>query len=123
MRPDAAHGAIALAAVLGGMLAFLYALSLSATWPALLAGWILAANLTAFAYYGYDKSQARRDGRRVPEVVLHGLALLGGTLGAYAGMRVFRHKTAKGPFLIIFWTVAVLQAVLAVTAAWRLAHG
>ena len=36
----------------------------------------------------------------------------GGTLGAYLGMRLFRHKTIKGMFRIVFWTVVVLQLAL-----------
>src|SRR5205085_951689 len=61
-----------------------------------LAAWLQAINLTAFGYYAFDKQRAREAGRRVPELVLHGLALLGGSLGAFAAMQLFRHKTIKG---------------------------
>jgi uncharacterized membrane protein YsdA (DUF1294 family) len=82
------------------------------SWHEGLAGWLVAVNATAFAYYGFDKARARRGGRRVPELVLHGLALLGGSLGAYAGMRLFRHKTLKGRFRVVFWLIVAAQVVL-----------
>ena len=37
------------------------------------------------------------------------LAFLGGTLGAYAGRAVFRHKTRKAPFNSHLFAIAVLQ--------------
>ena len=89
-------------------------------WYNLLLCWLLAVNLITFAYYAYDKRRARGARPRVPESVLHGLALAGGTLGAYLGMRLFRHKTVKGSFRLIFWTIAVLQVCLVVAALWRL---
>jgi uncharacterized membrane protein YsdA (DUF1294 family) len=82
------------------------------TWHKGIGAWLIAINLTAFGYYGLDKAQARRATRRVPEVVLHGLALAGGSLGAFAGMQLFRHKTIKGNFRIIFWLIVAVQVVL-----------
>jgi uncharacterized membrane protein YsdA (DUF1294 family) len=79
------------------------------SWPLFAVAWFLAVSLTTFGYYGFDKARARNGGRRVPEVVLHGLACAGGSLGAYAGMQFFRHKTLKGTFRIVFWTIVVLQ--------------
>jgi len=122
-RPDVAHAGIALSCTLVLALGLQLALRLPWAWPYLLVCWLAGANLTAFGYYGYDKNQARANGRRVPELVLHGVAVAGGTLGAYAGMQYFRHKTIKGPFQIFFWTVAILQAVLLAVAIWRLAGG
>lgn len=61
----------------------------------------LALSLAAFLLYGWDKRQARRAGRRVPERRLHALALLGGFAGAWLGMRVFRHKTQRPLFLLL----------------------
>src|SRR5436190_20158793 len=60
-----------------------------------LAAWLVAINLTAFGYYAFDKMRAKEAGRRVPEVVLHGLSLAGGSLGACAPLQTFRHKTVK----------------------------
>lgn len=80
--------------------------------PALLA----SMNLAAFLLYGYDKAVAGRGRLRVPEAVLHGLALFGGTLGALLGQRLFRHKISKAAFQRVFLGTAVLQVALVI--AW-----
>ena len=77
--------------------------------PVLAALWLLAVNLAAFAAFGVDKRSARAGGRRVAEATLLRLALLGGTPGAYAGRRVFRHKTRKQPFSGRLFHIAVIQ--------------
>ena len=61
----------------------------------LAAGWIvfLAVNLFAFALYGVDKIKAKRGAWRIPERTLLAAAWLLGGVGAWLGMRVFRHKT------------------------------
>jgi len=71
---------------------------------------IIGMNVIAFVFYGYDKRQAIRNRQRVPEVILHLLALLGGTPGALLGQLVFRHKTKKIRFRIIFLAIVLLQA-------------
>ena len=63
-----------------------------------------------FLLYGWDKLQARRAARRVPEVHLHALALLGGFGGAFAGMQLFRHKTQKPVFRVVLFLAALLHA-------------
>ena len=63
--------------------------------------WLLVAGIVTFLFYGFDKAQSRRGGWRVPELVLHGMSLLGGFLGAALGMAVFNHKTRKPQFLIV----------------------
>ena len=54
--------------------------------------WLLTLGVITFAYYGFDKYQARNKGWRVPEVWLFVLSFLGGFLGAWAALFVFRHK-------------------------------
>lgn len=74
--------------------------------------WALAAiNLLTFALFGLDKALARRDARRIRESTLLWLALLGGTPGAYAARRLFRHKTRKQPFSNYLFAIATLQVV------------
>ena len=96
----------------GGVLLFLIAW-LWLGWSPLVA-WIVGWSLSAFAVYGVDKWEARRGGWRVPEVVLHALAVVGGFPGAWAGRLVFRHKTQKPVFLVVLvaatvaWVVAVV---------------
>ena len=69
-----------------------------------------ALSLVAFVLYGWDKWQAKREGRRVPELRLHAVALLGGFPGAWLGMRLFRHKTQKVGFTVVLVAAALLHA-------------
>ena len=75
--------------------------------------WLVAINIVAFGAYGWDKRSAEAGGLRTPEIVLLGLVLVGGTVGAYLGMRRFRHKTKKPSFRVLFWLIVVLQVALA----------
>ena len=114
MRPETYHGLVALflALLLTALPFVLFQVGLS--WSHLLAAWLVGINVTAFGYYGYDKAQAGNAGGRVPEVVLHGLALAGGSLAAWLAMRLFRHKTIKGSFRVVFWWIVVLQIAIIV---------
>ena len=87
-------------------------------WQVLLGLWLLIINLIAFALMGVDKRRARREGAwRIPERRLFLSALLGGSVGAIAGMHVFHHKTRHRGFR---WGMpAILLAQLA-GAAWLL---
>ncbi|MCI0459085.1 MAG: DUF1294 domain-containing protein [Gemmataceae bacterium] len=89
-----------------------WGLSRRVDWVHVLGCWLVAVNVVAFGYYGYDKARARSAASRVPEAILHGLVAVGGSLGAYTGMEVFRHKTVKGRFRILFWCIVALQVVL-----------
>lgn len=74
----------------------------------------IANTITTFAFYGLDKTFARRRLRtRIPELTLQILALSGGTVGALGGMKIFHHKTVKGSFRRIFFLIMAFQIVLA----------
>ena len=62
--------------------------------------YLLAVNFVAFLLYGDDKSRARRHAWRIPEKVLMGAAVIGGSIGALLGMSIFHHKTRKPKFPI-----------------------
>ncbi len=74
----------------------------------------VAASAVTFAAYATDKSAARRDAWRIPEVNLHGLALIGGWPGALVAQNRLRHKSRKQPFRAFFYltVVANLAALL-----------
>lgn len=74
--------------------------------------WLIFWSGVTFVYYGFDKAQAGRDGWRVPELVLHTLALLGGFAGGWAGMLVFRHKVRKPVFIIILLISVALHVAI-----------
>jgi uncharacterized membrane protein YsdA (DUF1294 family) len=60
--------------------------------------WFAAFSAVTFLAFGCDKWQASRSRRRVAEFWLVMLGALGGWLGGFGGMMVFRHKTSKGSF-------------------------
>lgn len=79
-----------------------------------LPGLYLVLSAVTLLVYALDKSASRRRRWRIPENLLHLLALLGGWPGALVAQRLFRHKTQKTSFLAVFWlTVAANCAVMA----------
>ncbi|MGC1270898.1 MAG: DUF1294 domain-containing protein [Croceibacterium sp.] len=83
---------------------------------------LIGVNFAAFAAFGIDKAKARAGAWRISESTLLTLALFGGSLGAYAGRRLFRHKTRKQPFNRQLFTIFLLQAVtLGGSIGWLLA--
>jgi uncharacterized membrane protein YsdA (DUF1294 family) len=83
------------------------------SWSVMILAWLLAVNLVTLLVYRYDKLVAGRGYIRVPEVVLLGLALLGGSLMAYVAMYQLRprHKTQSSGFLLSFWAIVALQII------------
>lgn len=83
------------------------------SWSVIILAWLLAVNLVTLLVYRYDKLVAGRGYTRAPEVVLLGLALLGGSLLAYVAMYQLkpRHKTQSSGFLISYWAIVALQIV------------
>ena len=75
----------------------------------LLIAYLVSINLITFFFFGYDKHQAVHQKSRVPEIILYGLTLIGGTAGALSGQLTFRHKTRKRTFQIVFLTIIILQ--------------
>lgn len=84
--------------------------------PVILAALVYLAlvNVIAFAVYGADKRRAKKDKRRVPEKTLFLLAIIGGSVGALAGMYTFRHKTRHWYFVWGIPAILVIQIVLTV---------
>lgn len=76
--------------------------------------YFLAINLVAFAAYGVDKYKARHSRWRTPERTLLGLAVVGGSLGAWAGMRLWHHKTQHRLFRYGVPAILAIQAALAI---------
>ena len=71
-------------------------------------------NIATFFTYGLDKWKARRNKWRIREAALLLLAVLGGSIGAFVGMKVWRHKTQHKKFKYGVPTIIIIQlAVLA----------
>ncbi|MBN1641812.1 MAG: DUF1294 domain-containing protein [Anaerolineae bacterium] len=87
------------------------------TWPHYYFTWVLSISAVTFAYYGLDKglSMARNARVRVPELVLNLLAVAGGSLGAWLGRALFRHKTSfrrHWPMFVILLASTLLHAYI-----------
>ncbi len=84
-------------------------------WGTVLLVWLAVINLVTFAVYGIDKAKAKRGTWRVPEKTLFLLPLLGGSLGALLGMRVFHHKTKHWYFV---WGIPLILLAQLALAVW-----
>lgn len=82
--------------------------------------WVLAWTLIAFALMGIDKWKAKHDSWRIPEKTLFLSAILGGSVGALAGMYLFRHKTKHFSFTVGMPLILAVQIVLVLLLAFRL---
>lgn len=78
----------------------------------MLCWYLLIINLVAFVCYGVDKLMAKRNALRVSELALLLLALAGGSVGAWIGMQVWRHKTKHAMFSVGVPVMLLLQAAL-----------
>ena len=75
--------------------------------------YLLAINVFAFFLYGIDKWKAKRSKWRIPEMTLLSIAVIGGSVGAWIGMKVWHHKTMHKKFkygipLILFAQIAIV---------------
>ena len=88
----------------------------------LLYAYLIGISVITLLFYGYDKRQAIFNNPRIPELLLHMLALFGGTPGAFMGQLLFRHKTKKLKFKIVFLMIVLLQAGIGIYY-WKYWYG
>ena len=77
-----------------------------------LAYYLLAINVVAFIMYGIDKYKAKKAKWRIPEATLLLLAVLGGSIGAWMGMKVWHHKTIHKKFKYGIPAILLIQIAL-----------
>lgn len=82
--------------------------------PQTVFAWLAVINAAGFLLMGLDKWKARRGAWRIPEKTLFTAALLGGTVGVIAGMKLFRHKTRHGQFKYGLPALLIVQLLAAV---------
>ena len=63
-----------------------------------LLNYLVIINIIAFIVYGIDKLKAKRGKWRITEATLLLLAIIGGSIGAWCGVKVWHHKTLHGKF-------------------------
>ena len=76
--------------------------------------YLLAVNIATFFLYGIDKYKARKGRWRISEATLLMMAVIGGSIGAWSGMRLWHHKTMHKKFKYGIPIIIILQVALAV---------
>ena len=76
--------------------------------------YLLAVNIVTFLLYGIDKYKAKKGKWRISEATLLTMAAIGGSIGAWAGMRLWHHKTMHKNFKYGIPVIIILQVALAV---------
>ena len=76
--------------------------------------------VVTFALYGADKSKAKKGKWRIPEKTLLLFAACFGGLGAFLGMKIFRHKTKHTSFKILVPVLMIIQFILIAVGAYFL---
>ena len=77
-------------------------------------GYLLAINIASFFLYGIDKYKAKKGKWRISEATLLLMAVVGGCIGAWSGMRLWHHKTMHKKFKYGIPVIIILQVALAV---------
>ena len=76
--------------------------------------YLVAINVVTFFMYGIDKWKAQHSKWRIPEATLIGLAVIGGSIGAWLGMRAWHHKTMHKKFQFGIPLIIVAQIALVI---------
>ena len=84
--------------------------------------YLLAVNAVTFIAYGIDKYKAKHAKWRISETTLLLLAVLGGSIGAWFGMKVWHHKTMHKKFKYGVPVILILQVALAVWIITKMAQ-
>ena len=74
--------------------------------------YLIVINMVTFFIYGVDKWKAMRSKWRISEAMLLGLAVIGGSIGAWLGMKVWHHKTMHKKFKYGIPLILIVQIVL-----------
>ena len=78
----------------------------------LFAIYLAVMNVLGVAVMWSDKRRARLHRWRIPEKVLFGVSLLGGSAGTWAGMYLFRHKTKHWYFVVGMPCILIAEGLL-----------
>ena len=74
--------------------------------------YLAVINMVTFFMYGIDKWKAKKSKWRIRETALLGLAVLGGSIGAWLGMKVWHHKTLHKKFKYGVPAIIIVQLAL-----------
>ena len=85
----------------------------------LLIVYVAAVNAVAFVVYGVDKYKAQKAKRRIRESTLLLLAAIGGSAGAWLGMKRWRHKTRHAKFRYGVPAILLIQLTGVLCFLWN----
>ena len=74
--------------------------------------YLIVINIVTFLVYGIDKWKAKQGSWRISEATLLILAVIGGSIGALLGMKVWRHKTQHKKFKYGLPLILIIQIIL-----------
>ncbi len=74
--------------------------------------YVVIMNILGVAVMGIDKYKAQHKLWRIPEKTLFLVSILGGSIGTWAGMYLFHHKTKHWYFVVGMPSILVIQIVL-----------
>ena len=74
--------------------------------------YLFAINIVSFFLYGIDKYKAKKGQWRIPEATLLMIAVIGGSIGAWVGMRLWHHKTMHKKFNYGIPLIIIMQIAL-----------
>ena len=76
--------------------------------------YLLAINALSFILFGLDKYKAKKGKWRISEATLLMMAVIGGSIGAWTGMRLWHHKTMHKKFKYGIPIIIIMQVSLVV---------
>ena len=76
--------------------------------------YLFAVNSLTFLLYGIDKYKAKKGRWRISEATLLTMAAIGGSIGAWTGMRTWHHKTMHKKFKYGIPVIIIMQIALVV---------
>ncbi len=89
-------------------------------WIHIILIYLAVMNVVTFFMYGVDKWKAKRSKWRVSEAVLILMAVLGGSVGAWLGMKAWRHKTQHKKFRYGLPFILIAQIAIVIWIAYRI---
>lgn len=85
--------------------------------------YLIAINIVGVIINIADKQKAKHHKWRIPEATLFAIAVLGGSIGSYATMKIIRHKTKHKSFMIGFPVIIIIQITLAIYLIFKTEFG
>lgn len=81
--------------------------------------YLAVVNFISYIMYGIDKRKAKQNRWRISENSLIFVAVIGGSIGAYLGMKMFHHKTRHKKFYMGIPAIMILQLLLAIWIIYK----